>query len=101
MNIRLVSVGLVLGAVLECVGMGDGGARLRGQIDIQGNPAPRCTLALYLAKPETFLQRTTVSARFEETFVIAPKEDDYYVEITCDGGSDDYRSEPLRLAPAA
>lgn len=88
---------LVATILVGCVPMGDGGARLRGQIVAHDKPASMCLLELRLARDERVVGRASVGEVFEETFVIAPVEDLYVVVITCVGLEGHYESSPLRL----
>lgn len=81
----------------SCAPIGDSGARLRGRIEVQGQGAPRCLLSLYVASGDVLVGSVSVGAQFEETFVVAPGEDDYYATITCDGVGRRFKSSQLRL----
>lgn len=85
----------------SCAPIGDSGARIRGQIQVPGQGAPRCLLSLYVASNDFLVGSVIVEARFEETFVVAPGEDDYYATITCEGVVGRFESPRLRLGSVA
>jgi len=64
---------------------------------VNGGPASDCKLSLHLARTDQLVEAIGVSSEFEETFVIAPGEDEYYATISCKNSRDEYRSETLRL----
>ncbi len=64
---------------------------------MNGEPASDCRLSLHLARTDQIVEAIGVSSEFEETFVIAPGEDDYYATISCKNTRNEYRSETLRL----
>jgi len=82
----------------SCLPIGDSAARLSGRIVVNGEPAASdCELSLFLASTNQRVESIKVRADFEETFVIAPGEDDYYATISCEGVAGQYRSPALRL----
>jgi len=90
-----VMVGVALCLLAGC--LGEGGARIRGRIESSGKPISRCHLNLYSPDLDRVLLTRNIGVRFNETFVIAPGEADYYVTITCDGIAGRYRSGRLKL----
>jgi hypothetical protein len=91
----------LLALVVGCAPIGDSGARLRGQVHVRGDDAPRCVLSLYVASSNFLVGSVNVGARFEETFVLAPGEDDYYATVTCQGVVGGFESSRLRLGSVA
>lgn len=85
----------------SCAPIGDSGARIRGQIQVHGQGPPRCLLSLYVTSNDFLVGSVNVGERFEETFVIAPGEDDYYATITCEGVAGRFASPSLRLGSVA
>jgi hypothetical protein len=72
--------------------IGDSGARISGEVEVSAAIAPRCELSLFAEDDEVLVASRRISGEFEEEFVIASGERYYYVTISCDGVSDDFRS---------
>lgn len=85
----------------SCAPVADSGARIRGQIQVHSHSTPRCLLSLYVASSDYLVGSARVGAHFDETFVIAPGEDDYYAAITCEGVEGRFQSSRLRLGSVA
>jgi hypothetical protein len=85
-------------ALAACFPMADGAARIRGHLQTYDEFVPQCQLMLLHAETNVVVgDAHSIGGSFEETFVIAPREDDYYVAIECEGSELSYRSAALRL----
>ncbi len=87
----------LLALLVGCATIGDSGARIRGQIQIRGHAVPDCLMSLHVASNDLLVGTVKVRPKFEETFVLAPGEDDYYVTITCQGITGRFKSPHVRL----
>ena len=96
----LVLAGLLTFA-LGCGLLAESGARLRGEIEVTGHSDPQCILNVHEVSSKTIVGSRKVGQKFEETFVVAPGEREYYVTITCAGVGGRFKSSVLRLGSAA
>ena len=90
-----------LSLALACVPVGDSGARLYGRIELEWGASQKCTLSLFEAKEDFVVGRAEVGPSFDESFVVAPGEAEYYATVSCEGARDEFRSSILRLGTIA
>ena len=83
-EICLISLCLIF---VSCMG-GDSAFKVRGTVvGANGTIVDNCLLELYLSKTGQLVDKATVGNNFEESFVIAPTIDEYYMVIRCNGQS--------------
>lgn len=83
-EVCLISLCLIF---VSCMG-GDSAFKVRGTVvGANGATVDSCLLELYLAKNGQLVDKATVGNNFEESFVIAPTIDEYYMVVRCNGHS--------------
>ena len=73
----------------------DGGFRVRGEL-VMPSASP-CRMRLHDAKDGRVLRERAVSGSFDEVFTIDVLSHDYYLSIACEGVTESFKSETVRL----
>jgi hypothetical protein len=82
----------------SCQMLGESAFKVKGRIISQeGKAINKCTLEVFLASNDKLVDSREISVNFEESFVIAPKSQYYYMKISCVNCPSSHRIEIYEL----